>query len=315
MTEQTPIGNSFRRAVLTGERRALVVGEKKPKLVRTESDDLDMGIVPRTEIRRGDHREGDRHRLHDETAIARFDGADHTVEVVNLSGGGAMIRTETAPTLWQIIELELGGGMTVDAAVRWIRGQLVGLEFAHETKIDCDPEQRARLLLSVIQRSFPDSPVELALPAEPDAPEDYVQEEEDLGARSEIRHSLVWKGQILYQFDSEPARLRNVSSGGALVDVAINYPVGAEVMLDLDEAGHYSAVVAWAAGDQVGLRFKEEFDVDCLEKARPDFTAHRWEKPDFLRGRDNEDDEEWEQSWKRGSIDELKTHLEGFLKR
>src|SRR6185436_14267411 len=120
-------------------------------------------------------------------------------------------------------------------AVRWIKGDSIGLEFAHETRIECDREQRAELLLAVIQRSFPD---EVRL-EEPHPEEGREEVEEDLGNRDEKRHPLIWKGEIHYAHDSNPVRLRNISAGGALVDVAVDYPLGAEVLLDLGNAGQY----------------------------------------------------------------------------
>lgn len=324
MTDQ-PSGNSFRRAVLSGEARRIVVDEKSPRLQpRGEPIDgegvdegapIDGSIIPRSEKRLCDHRERDRHRLTGETATVFHKRKFHPVELINLSSGGAMIRAKFKLRLWDLLELQLGEGPGIECAVRWIRDDLAGLEFAHETRIDCDPETRARLLLEVIKRSFPDAAVELEPIDEPDSkPLARKQDDEDLGNRAEIRHPLVWSGQILYNFDSNPARLRNVSSGGALVDIAIDYPVGAEVMLDLGEAGHIDSVVSWTAGGQAGLKFKQPFDLELLAKLRPDLTPYRWVKPAFLE-RESQDCTPWDEEWSRYSVEELQAKLEGFLKR
>lgn len=317
MTDQSPQANSFRRSVLGGEKRKLVVTDKRPKLARTdpESDALDDVVVPRSESRRGDHRDLSRHRLTDETAVARFEGKAHEVELVNLSAGGAMIRCQFTPKLWDMVELELGEGHRVQAAVRWLRGDLAGLEFAHETRIECDPETRAALLLEVIQRSFPDTRVELETFEREEEEEAEAAEpaDEDLGNRGEMRHPLVWKGQIHFAFDSNPVRLRNISSGGALLDVSIDYPVGSEVMFDLGEAGMIDAVVSWSHGDQVGLRFNKPFDLESLAKLRPDLTPYRWERPGFL-DRTADEPSPWDENWSRSSLSQLRTDLEGFLK-
>jgi hypothetical protein len=317
MTEQSPIGNSFRRAVLTGETRKIVVREKQPKL-DSGGDSLGGDMVPRSESRRSNHRDGDRHRLTDETATARHEGKTYTVDLINLSGGGAMIRTDFEPHLWDIVELELGEGPAIECAVRWLRDGLVGLEFAHETKIDCDPEMRARLLLEVIERSFPDLDVEIAVPQQPDkgqAPKS--KEEEDLGNRAATRHPMVWSGQILFSFESSPVRIRNISTGGALVDVRMIYPAGSEVMLDLGDAGQFDAVVSWAKGEQAGLKFNKPFDLACLAKLRPDLTPHRWKRPTFLDPADERGEEgsPWDDAWGRSPLTELRSELEGFLKR
>jgi hypothetical protein len=309
-----PQYNSFRRSVLSGEKRKLLVTGKAPKLARPDkaSDALDDVVVPRAESRRGDHRDLDRHRLAAETASVRYGGRTYEVELINLSAGGAMIRCDFAPRLWDMVEIRFGEAPPIEAAVRWLRGDSVGLEFAHETRIDCDPEQRAAILLEVIQRSFPESRVELETIEAPAAPIEQAKED-DLGNRGETRHPLVWKGQIHFAFDSNPVRLRNISAGGALLDVATDYPVGAELMLDLGDAGQLDATVTWAQGDQVGLKFKRPFDIECLAKLRPDLTPYRWERPTFLDA--VEDPSPWDDKWIRSSVAELRSELEGFLKR
>ncbi len=302
--------NSFRAAILNGEKPVLVVSDKNPQRDGA-GDALDGVRVPRSETRRGNHRGGDRHRLNGETATAIHDGETFEVEVVNLSSGGAMIRCGFAPRLWDMVELRLGDGPGLEGAVRWIKSGSIGLEFAHETKIECDPKQRAELLLAVIQRSFPDDEVRLDAPLVEEAPE---VEEEDLGNRDEKRHPLIWKGEIHYAHDSNPVRLRNVSAGGALVDVAVDYPLGAEVMLDLGDAGQFFTTVQWVCGDQAGLRFVQPFDIACLANARPDVMPHSWTVPSFLTN-EADDDSPWHEKWGRSSIEEIRTDLEGYLKR
>ena len=303
--------NSFRAAVLSGERKPLVVTDKSPR-TGGERNALDGVHVPRSESRHGNHRGGDRHRLNSETATVLRHGKSHDVEVVNLSRGGAMIRCRFIPQLWEIVELRLGEGIGLDAAVRWIKGDAVGLEFAHETKIDCEPAERAALLLEVIQRSFPNQEVSF----EPETATDIAEEleQEDLGNRDEKRHPLIWKGEIHFAHDSNPVRLRNVSSGGALIDVAVDYPVGAEVLLDLGGAGQNFAIVQWVCGDQAGLRFTTPFDLACLARARPDLTPHSWNVPTFLNPGE-EEDSAWHEKWSRSSIAEIRNELEGYLKR
>ena len=67
-----------------------------------------------------------------------------------------MIRTNVAAQLWKQVHLELGEGGSVECAVRWIRGDRIGLEFAHETQVGGDTAKRDAMLLDVIQRNFPD---------------------------------------------------------------------------------------------------------------------------------------------------------------
>ena len=307
MSDETP-RNSFRAAVLRGEKPELVVTDKSPRQ-NPSSDGVDGDIVRRTESRRGNHRQKDRHRLTSERLVAHYDGRDLEAGLINLSSGGAMIRCDFAPKLWNPIELDLGDGPRFEGVVRWIKDDRVGIEFAHETVIDCDPKQRAELLLEVIQRSFPDQ--ESVDGREPE--EAAAEPEEDLGNRAVSRHPLIWKGEIHYAFDTNPVRLRNVSAGGALLEVSTYYPVGAEILLDLADAGQFDAVVTWGEEDQIGLRFKKPFDIACLAKARPDVTPHSWQVPTFLTRVD--DNSPWHLNWRRSSIAEVRSELEGFLKR
>ena len=300
--------NSFRAAVLHGEKKLLVVTDKNP-CSEGEHVALDGVRVPRAETRRADHRAGDRHRLEGETASVIREGNSHRVEILNLSRGGAKIRCNFKPHLWEMVELRFGEGPGLEAAVVWIKDGCIGLEFAHETRLDCSPEQRDALLLEVIQRSFPDE-IRLELPELLLGEE---SEEEELGARDEKRHPLIWKGEILYAHDTNPVRIRNVSAGGALVDIAVDYPLGAEVLLDLGDAGQFFVTVQWVCGDQAGLRFVQPFDMACLANARPDVTPHSWNVPAFL-DRDAGDDSAWDERWGRSSIAEIRTELEGYLK-
>lgn len=305
-----PSRNSFRAMVLQGVKPVLVV-EDKVRRHASEGDTLDRVLVSRFEARRGNHRQKDRHRLRGETATLRYEGAEHLVEVVNLSAGGAKIRTGCTPKLWDIVELQLGEDFRLEGAVRWIKGDSIGLEFAHETRIECDPKERAGLLLEVIRRSFGDQYVHLE-PVEVEQAEVVIEE---LGKRDQKRHPLIWLGEIHFAHDSNPIRLRNVSAGGALLEVAVDYPVGAEVLIDLRGAGQFFAIVQWTCGDQAGVRFVRPFDMACLANARPEVTPHSWTAPSFLNRSSDEDDSPWHENWSRSSVAEIRNELEGFLKR
>jgi hypothetical protein len=304
--------NSFRSSVLGGTKRPApesLMREKNPRGV--QPDALDSIPVERHAIRAANHRDDDRHRLSRETATARFRNDIHPVEIVNLSGGGAMIQAGFAPNMWERVDLTLGEGGTVECAVRWIRGQRIGLEFAHETQIEGDPAQRDAMLLDVIRRSFPDLP---ALPqTEQQRPAMVTMDASDFSRREEQRHPLIWTGTVLFNHDVHQVRLRNVSARGALIESALSFPVDADVYLDLGEAGNLFATVSWARGDQVGLRFAQPFDIADLARARPDLAPQRWSMPEYLRG-DQNDISPWADQWKRMSVQELKSSLEGFLK-
>jgi hypothetical protein len=312
--------NSFRKAILSGKglSRDPIVHDKNAR--GAEIDDLSSVEVPRGESRSQDHRDDDRHRLDQEIATVRFDGDEHQVDLINLSGGGAMIRADFVPRLWERVDLIFADGAEIECAVRWLRDDRVGLEFAHETKIDCDPESRDALLLDVIRRSFGDVTISMTRPEiEPVQAPPAANEEEDDDAiansrRSERRHPLVWSGQVLFSHSSERVRLRNISEHGALIEAPVSYPLGAEIYLDLDDAGQHFATVSWVCGDKVGLKFQSPFDLKLLGKTKPEVAPSMLTRPGPNRIYADQDNP-WAEGWQRQSLDELREDLEGYLKR
>lgn len=247
--------------------------------------------IRREAIRQANHRGNDRHRLDNEFADVTHDGRTQTVLLVNLSGGGAMIEGADNLKLWDVVSIRFGECDTVDAAVRWIRGNRIGLEFAPETRIGGAGGETVQMLQAIIRRSYPD----LALA--PDAPEEADDASASLEDRQprgeeverEIRHPLIWSGRIHYDHNTLDVRLRNISEGGALIDCSRTLTVGAELLLDLDKAGSFFATVNWAHGDAAGLRFHERFDLQQLAAARHALAPARWTAPDHLHESDGSD--------------------------
>lgn len=312
--------NKFRSAILSGNG----LYPKNP-LVRDKNgrgateDDLSSVEVPRSEGRSANHRDDDRHRLDQEVARARFDGEEHEVDLINLSGGGAMIRADFSARLWERVDLILAEGAEIECAVRWIRHDRIGLEFAHETRIDCAPEARDALLLDVIHRSFPDVAFAPREESDVPAPDDDAKNFDDDDAvansrRTERRHPLVWMGEVYFAHSNEKVRLRNISENGALIESPVQYPLGVEVLLDLGEAGQHFGTVSWTCGDKAGLRFNNLFDLKLLGKSKPEVAPHLMIRPG--PGLQTSDvDNPWADGWKRQSLDDLRDDLEGFLKR
>src|SRR5205809_3048740 len=277
---------------------------KKPK--GAQPDSLNNIAIARTESRRGNARSGDRHRLKAEKASLRHEGIDHCVELVNVSGGGAMVRARVELRLWDHVELVLDEDGELDCAVRWIKGDDIGLEFAHETRLECDKDARDELLRAVIRKSFPDLAeisFEYAKRRADDDPEiDY----DSVKRRQADRHPLVWNGVIYYadshDYEAEPVRLRNISVTGALVQSGNPLPEGETIYLDLKGAGRYAATVKWTHGDQSGLEFQELFDIHRLSDSRPEVTSRRAETGDG---------EPWAPNWRRSTVEHIAQSLGG----
>jgi hypothetical protein len=284
-----------------------LVPAKAPKGAR--ADTLNSIAVVREEFRRANTRDGDRHRLPDELVRLTHKDEGHEVRLINLSGGGAMVEASFAPMLWDRVDLHLGENGTIECAVRWIKGDRVGLEFAHETRLDCSATQRATLLREVIAKSFPDVALE---PIEAEVQSEAQPKGAD--QRLDRRHPLIWSGALHHDFQSTEVRLRNISETGAMIECASPPPVGAEPLLELGEGVQAFATVAWVVGDSVGLRFSKPFDLALLANTRPDVAPSRWERPEYLRP-GSAADSPWDEQWGRMSLGELRQELEGFLKR
>jgi hypothetical protein len=306
--------NSFRSSLPAGGGNRLpsspLLSQKKKR--GAESDDLTSIPIARDSRRNADHRDGDRHRLADEKIRIDHAGESREAELINLSGGGAMVEVDFTPRLWDRVELHLGSGVPIECAVRWVRDNRLGLEFAHETRIGASPEERDSILLNVIRRTFPDvNEVPTEEPLHNQSPPSPVVDE---ARRVERRHPLIWNGQLLYNHDEHAVRLRNISATGALVECHSTVPEGAEVMLDLGSEVSIFARVSWNRGDQYGLAFTSPFDLARLAETRsPEVAPTRWSRPTFLNAGQGAENA-WADGWARPSIDKLREDLEGFLK-
>jgi len=268
--------------------------------------------VERQESRSSNTRDSDRHRLSGQSVALGYRRKKHEAELINLSGGGAMVRANFNPKLWDRVDLHLGENGTIECAVRWIKKDRIGLEFAHETQIECSPRERAQLLKQVIDQSFPDLGVEVSVPApEPKSEVETAAQDHRRGA---ARHPLIWSGTAHFNHQSAPVRLRNISATGALIESSLALPEGAEMLLDLNEAGSIFATVSWTVGDQAGLRFHDSYDMKQLAKAKPELASVNWQSPSYLANTD-QGSSAWAQEWGRASLSELKADLEGYLKR
>ena len=299
--------NEFRATMRSG-RKPLVVADKHAKV-----DDSAAGVaaglgavpVPRSESRRTNQRDGDRHRLTDEQVVVRRKGKDYVVELINVSHGGAMVGGKLKAKLWDPVELVLGdpgaSDGSIECAVRWIRGDRYGLEFAHETRVDCDSETLDELLRNVIRTSFPGIELKERPPTEGKTAEQRLL----------VRHPLIWSGVLHHDYEWEVVRLRNISSGGALIECPLSMPSGVTVYLELDNIGRLAATVTWSRENQTGLAFERPFDVSTLSKATPEIATNNASRSHFAPYGRGCDQSPWAPQWDRASIEELSAKLGG----
>jgi hypothetical protein len=99
-----------------------------------------------------------------------------------------------------------------------------------------------------------------------------------------IRAALLhFQGRVL------GARLRNISSGGALVECREELPVGAHVQLDFAAGGLIDAEIRWTQGTQFGCQFKEKFELKLLQPTKAAAKAPTVMAPDYLRTGESSD--------------------------
>jgi hypothetical protein len=121
-----------------------------------------------------------------------------------------------------------------------------------------------------------DEALELAVKGAPTMPAQYPPREPRMRI---IRAALLhYQGRVL------GARLRNISSGGALVECREELPVGAQVQLDFAAGGLIDAEIRWTKGTQFGCQFTEKFNLKLLQPMKPGVQAPSVMAPNYLSG-------------------------------
>ena len=297
---------NIRAKVYGGAADEPILKAKKPK--GAKADTLQSVAVPREVHRANNGRGEDRHRLTDERALVTHNGSTLDVELINLSGGGAMIAGEFEPMLWDHVDLNLGNHGMIECVVRWIREGRIGLEFAHETRLDGPSDQIAIVLRHVIERTFP----HIQFPQKTKAEVQAARDPEPDDNRAGRRHPLIWTGVLYHDYQTTKIRVRNISRTGAMIESETPVRVGAQPLLEISDSVSLSATVEWSVGDQAGLRFHEPFDMNMLAESKPTIVEGKWSPPAYLglAKAPAENDH-----WDRLTIVELRQELEGFLKR
>src|SRR5436305_11685121 len=279
-----------------GIEQSPLVMVKKPK--GAKADALHSITVSRQESRRGDTRTGDRYRLVGECVRVTHESSTYDGRLINVCASGAMISAEFEPLPWDRTKLYLDADRPIASRVLWIRDGDIGLEFDEGIERDCTDSKQATLLRQVINRHFPETRFEA--PMEPEVEvEDQTAEPAADDQRLARRSPLLRMGTLHYDYESTPARLRNISTVGATIDTSAALVVGGEPLLDLGEAGSVFATVVWTSGDQAGLRFVQPFDLTQLPKARSQAGPTSWEAPAYLRTKtegERQAEERWQQT-------------------
>jgi len=103
----------------------------------------------------------------------------------------------------------------------------------------------------------------------------------------EPRMRIIRAALLHYQGQVKGARLRNISSGGALVECREEVPVGAHIQLDFAAGGLIDAEVRWTKGTQFGCQFMEQFNLKLLQPTKPTTKSPSVVAPKYRSGEDS----------------------------
>jgi hypothetical protein len=282
--------HEIRTTILSGvEKPATPIARKtKPKADAASLGGLTKIAIKRTEARLTNQRTEDRLRDIVEESTMVFRRRKYQVRVINVSSRGAMIESDLDARIGERLDVLFSEENKTRCVVRWVREGRIGLEFVDETIFWDQPRGKAPVF------QYAEASAE-----KPAAPVREIVEREK-------RQTLLRSGTLYWSGISIPVRLKNISEGGARVESEQALRPGAEVELDLGEAGFQYAEVRWARDGQIGLRFAADFDLDSLAPA----AASEPSKPELLKPAyletESSPDSPWAARFERLTLTDLK---------
>jgi hypothetical protein len=101
----------------------------------------------------------------------------------------------------------------------------------------------------------------------------------------EPRIRIIRAALLHYDGEVRGARLRNISSGGALVECRQPVEIGTDIELDFAAGGLIPARIIWSKGTQFGVQFKQKFNLKLLQQlAQPTAKGSKFMTPDYMKG-------------------------------
>lgn len=271
------------RSIVTAPEGRRLIAPKKNKTAAAGS--LSGIAIQREEVRRSDQRREDRHPRLQDGAVLTFRRKKHEVQLVNISSHGAMIASDLLPRIGENVTIQIDDTNRIACAVRWVRDGRLGVEFRQETVVLAPRAVRSHIF-GVIDGGNHATQIEVRK----DRPQ---------------RHGFIWRGQLHTPEGSFPARLRNISAEGAMVEMERDLPEGSTVVLDLGPAGSAAGIVRWSRAHQLGVKFDEPFDMKHLAAVRPSGeSSPQMVKPQYLQS-DGEANSPWAAAWEKLTPDDL----------
>ncbi|BCI69457.1 pilZ domain protein [Sphingomonas sp. S17] len=105
-----------------------------------------------------------------------------------------------------------------------------------------------------------------AMRREPDTGPNEAEQQQ--GNRAQRRDSLLLMAAVTLAGDptSRDVRVRNISEGGLMAELAIPVEIGTAIMFDLRGIGPVSGRVAWCTQGRVGVAFDRPIDPKLVRK-------------------------------------------------
>jgi diguanylate cyclase (GGDEF)-like protein len=82
------------------------------------------------------------------------------------------------------------------------------------------------------------------------------------------RQGLLKVASLQFNGMSMPVRIRNISTGGALLECDRALPAESKVQLDMPGCGNLGAEVRWSEAKRMGIQFEDEFDLRRLASGK-----------------------------------------------
>ncbi|WP_322963547.1 PilZ domain-containing protein [Sphingomonas fuzhouensis] len=95
-----------------------------------------------------------------------------------------------------------------------------------------------------------------------------VQDDVERSDRTGQRDSLLMMAQMMLADESQPrdVRVRNISEGGLMAELAVAVEIGTPVSLDLRGIGPVSGRIAWCTQGRVGVAFDRQIDPKLVRR-------------------------------------------------
>jgi diguanylate cyclase (GGDEF)-like protein len=108
------------------------------------------------------------------------------------------------------------------------------------------------------------------------------------------RYGILTTATLEFDGATIPVKVRNISTGGALLECDRMLPAESKVQLDLPGCGNLGAEVRWTEAKRMGIQFEDEFDLRCLapdkiESFGVKLSPQPYSKPAYASGDSDEE--------------------------